>query len=93
MVPALAVRLESERRRTGSQLPKPLISLASLYLENGLHSKAERLVDPWLRDSACKFDAADPLSVRLLHNFAALQYRSTQVLQSRDVVPPGAEGC
>jgi hypothetical protein len=56
-------------------LPKPLISLASLYLENGLHRKAERLVDPWLRDFAGDFDAADPASVRLLHAFAAIQHR------------------
>jgi tetratricopeptide (TPR) repeat protein len=55
-------------------LPKPLISLASLYLENGLHSKAERLVDPWLRDPEFKLDPADSLSVSLLHNFAALKY-------------------
>lgn len=56
-------------------LPRPLISLASLYLENGLHGKAERLLDPWLRAPEMRFDAADPSSVRLLHNFAALQHR------------------
>ena len=55
-------------------LPKPLISLASLYLENGLHTKAERLVEPWLRDPMRKSDTADPVSVRFLHNFAAIQH-------------------
>ena len=62
-------------KTSGPGLPKSLISLASLYLENGLHSKAERLVDPWLRDPARYFDAADPVSVRLLHNLAAVQHR------------------
>jgi tetratricopeptide (TPR) repeat protein len=56
------------------KLPTPLISLASLYLENGLHSKAERLVDPWLRDPNFKLNAADPLSVSLFHEFAGLKY-------------------
>src|SRR5688572_30247778 len=56
------------------KLPKPLISLAALYLENGLHSKAERLVDPWLRDPVFKLDATDPLSVNLLHNVAGVKY-------------------
>src|SRR5688572_4645382 len=62
-------------KATGSGLPKPLISLTSLYLENGLYRKAERLVDPWLRDPAFKLDTADPSSVRLLHNLAAIQHR------------------
>lgn len=55
-------------------LPKPLISLAALYLEMGLHGKAERLVDPWLRNSGLELDA-NPASVRLLHNLAAIQHR------------------
>jgi tetratricopeptide (TPR) repeat protein len=60
---------------SGSGLPKPLISLASLYLENGLDRKAERLIDPWLRDPARRLNIPDPASVRLLHNAAAIQHR------------------
>jgi tetratricopeptide (TPR) repeat protein len=55
-------------------LPKPLISLASLYLENGFHGKAERLIDPWLSDPEFKLDPTDSLSISLLQNFAALKY-------------------
>jgi tetratricopeptide (TPR) repeat protein len=58
-----------------SGLPKPLISLASLYLESGLHGKAERLVDPWLHNPDFKFDAANPEPVRRLHDLAAIQHR------------------
>jgi tetratricopeptide (TPR) repeat protein len=53
-------------------LAKPLISLTSLYLENGLHGRAEQVLGRWLRDPIQTIDPA--LSVRLLHNFAALQH-------------------
>jgi tetratricopeptide (TPR) repeat protein len=55
-------------------LAKPLISLTSLYLESGLPNKAERLLAAWLHNPLQTVDATDALSVRLLHNHAALQY-------------------
>lgn len=61
-------------RKHDAILPKPLVSLTALYLGNGLNSKAERLLDLWLRDPRSKFDTADPLSVRLVHSFAGLKH-------------------
>jgi tetratricopeptide (TPR) repeat protein len=57
------------------QVPQPLISLTSLYMENGLDAKAERLLAPWFAEPRPRFQAPDPRSARLLHNLAALQHR------------------
>ena len=55
-------------------LVEPLVSLTSLYLESGLHGRAEWLLGSWLQNSTQMVDPADPQLVRLLHNFAALQH-------------------
>lgn len=72
--------LDAWKKSVGERDPslaKPLIGLTSLYLENGLHTKAERLLEPWLRDSSSA-TPSDPLSVGLLHNFAAMLYSQRQ---------------
>jgi tetratricopeptide (TPR) repeat protein len=64
-------------------LAKPLISLTSLYLETGSPGRAERLLDPWLRVQPA--DPADSLSVRLLHNLAALLYAQRRYSRAEEL--------
>ena len=67
MVAEVPVWVENER----GGVPKPLISLTSLYMESGLYDKAERLLRPWVRNPV---DETDPVSINLLHSFAAVQF-------------------
>jgi tetratricopeptide (TPR) repeat protein len=79
--------LDAWKKSVGERDPslvKPLTGLSTLYLENGLHGKAERLLSPWLR-SPGNSPPTDLLSLGLLHNFAGILYRQGRYARAEEL--------